>query len=119
MVAQQDIEIEMGTAGGIDIAGDAGEKEEKEVEENVQGVPVGDVLCLCRPTVAKTPSEIGSRSWTFLKDNKAQILSGITVALAQIPEAVSFSFVAGVSPSVGLQVGVIFIFCGFGCVYML
>lgn len=33
---------------------------------------------------------------------KADILSGITVALALVPEAVAFSFVAGVAPLVGL-----------------
>lgn len=33
---------------------------------------------------------------------KADILSGITVALALVPEAVAFSFVAGVDPAIGL-----------------
>jgi SulP family sulfate permease len=33
---------------------------------------------------------------------KADILSGITVALALVPEAVAFSFVAGVDPQIGL-----------------
>ena len=33
---------------------------------------------------------------------KNELLSGITVALALVPEAVAFSFVAGVSPTVGL-----------------
>ena len=33
---------------------------------------------------------------------KDDILSGLTVALALVPEAVAFSFVAGVSPIVGL-----------------
>lgn len=33
---------------------------------------------------------------------KDDILSGLTVALALIPEAVAFSFVAGVQPLVGL-----------------
>lgn len=33
---------------------------------------------------------------------KADLLSGITVALALVPEAVAFSFVAGVDPSIGL-----------------
>jgi len=66
-------------------------------------VPVGDVLCLCKPTPVRSPGDFSSRLWTWMKDNKTQVLSGITVALAQVPEAVSFSFVAGVSPSVGLQ----------------
>ena len=33
---------------------------------------------------------------------KNDLLSGITVALALVPEAVAFAFVAGVSPVVGL-----------------
>jgi SulP family sulfate permease len=33
---------------------------------------------------------------------KNDILSGITVALALVPEAVAFSFVAGVEPQIGL-----------------
>jgi SulP family sulfate permease len=33
---------------------------------------------------------------------KADLLSGITVALALIPEAIAFSFVAKVDPMVGL-----------------
>ena len=33
---------------------------------------------------------------------KDDILSGLTVALALVPEAVAFSFVAGVDPLVGL-----------------
>ncbi len=37
------------------------------------------------------------------KNLKDDILSGITVALALIPEAVAFAFVAGVSPIVGLH----------------
>ncbi|NNC83802.1 MAG: SulP family inorganic anion transporter, partial [Flavobacteriales bacterium] len=40
------------------------------------------------------------RNFTF--DPKADILSGITVALALVPEAVAFAFVAGVDPLVGL-----------------
>ncbi|MBT3602197.1 MAG: SulP family inorganic anion transporter [Candidatus Latescibacteria bacterium] len=33
---------------------------------------------------------------------KNELLSGLTVALALVPEAVAFAFVAGVDPSVGL-----------------
>jgi SulP family sulfate permease len=33
---------------------------------------------------------------------KNEILSGLTVALALVPEAVAFSLIAGVSPLVGL-----------------
>jgi len=63
-------------------------------------LPVGDVTCFKHVT---GPSNLCSLLWAWLKVNKAQILSGVTVALAQVPEAVSFSFVAGVSPGIGLQ----------------
>ncbi|MFW2587748.1 SulP family inorganic anion transporter [Sagittula sp. SSi028] len=43
------------------------------------------------PTTALTPGQI-----------KTDILSGLTVALALVPEAVAFAFVAGVHPLVGL-----------------
>ncbi|MCH1493684.1 MAG: SulP family inorganic anion transporter, partial [Rubripirellula sp.] len=33
---------------------------------------------------------------------KNEILSGLTVALALVPEAIAFAFVAGVSPIIGL-----------------
>ena len=33
----------------------------------------------------------------------SQILAGITVSLAMVPESLSFTFVAGVSPIVGLH----------------
>ncbi len=40
---------------------------------------------------------------------KAELLSGITVALALVPEAVAFAFLAGVSPLVGLYAS--FVIC--------
>lgn len=39
---------------------------------------------------------------TFTQNPKNDILSGLTVALALIPEAVAFAFVAGIDPLVGL-----------------
>ena len=39
-----------------------------------------------------------SKDWSIKDD----LLSGITVALALVPEAVAFAFVAGISPIVGL-----------------
>ena len=38
----------------------------------------------------------------WLADARANILSGIVVALALIPEAIGFSIIAGVDPKVGL-----------------
>lgn len=43
--------------------------------------------------------ELNQKMDSSLKDN---ILSGLTVALALVPEAIAFSFVAGVEPLVGL-----------------
>ena len=42
-----------------------------------------------------------STNWTF-SIFKTEILAGLTVALALVPEAVAFAFVAGVQPLVGL-----------------
>ena len=42
----------------------------------------------------------GAAGW--LKANSLEILSGVTVALALVPEAIAFAFVAGVTPYVGL-----------------
>jgi SulP family sulfate permease len=38
---------------------------------------------------------------SFISNPKTEILSGLTVALALVPEAVAFAFVAGVEPLVG------------------
>ncbi len=50
-----------------------------------------DSLSLRDPDAPLTPSQL-----------KTEILSGLTVALALVPEAVAFAFVAGVEPLVGL-----------------
>ena len=44
-------------------------------------------------------NKINISSLFFLK---TEVLAGLTVSLALVPEAVSFSFVAGVHPLVGL-----------------
>ncbi len=46
------------------------------------------------------PAVFHSASW--LPNPKANLLSGLVVALALIPEAISFSIIAGVDPKVGL-----------------
>ncbi|ARZ71887.1 SulP family inorganic anion transporter [Streptomyces sp. HU2014] len=57
------------------------------------------------------PSSISSRgarrrgsrpSWLAPKVLRTEVLAGLVVALALIPEAISFSVIAGVAPSVGL-----------------
>ncbi|GHA44963.1 sodium-independent anion transporter [Amylibacter ulvae] len=45
---------------------------------------------------------IATRNGPSLPEAKTEILSGLTVALALVPEAVAFAFVAGVEPLVGL-----------------
>jgi SulP family sulfate permease len=62
-----------------------------------------------KPALAAFANRLSTADW---KDNKlpsltpgrirTEILSGLTVALALVPEAVAFSFVAGVHPLVGL-----------------
>ncbi len=49
-----------------------------------------------RPSFSKFSGEMTPERW------RIEILSGLTVALALVPEAVAFAFVAGVHPLVGL-----------------
>lgn len=77
----------------------AGGKSVSKADSNFP-VPVGDVTCWRN---ADGISSFLKLSFGWLLVNKSQILSGLTVALAQVPEAVSFSFVAGVEPIVGLH----------------
>jgi len=62
-----------------------------------------------KPTLAAFADRMSSASWRdtelppFTPSRiKTEVLSGLTVALALVPEAVAFSFVAGVHPLVGL-----------------
>ena len=50
----------------------------------------------------KPTDSAGSRSTLTIAQTRIEVLSGLTVALALVPEAVAFSFVAGVAPLVGL-----------------
>ena len=68
--------------------------------DSLYPLPIGDVTCW---KLANSPSSFFKITWLWLLANKSQILSGLTVALAQVPEAISFSFVAGVDPIVGLH----------------
>jgi SulP family sulfate permease len=61
------------------------------------------------PTLADFAARLSSANWRdselpafTLGRIKTEVLSGLTVALALVPEAVAFSFVAGVHPLVGL-----------------
>ena len=53
------------------------------------------------PTSAPT-KDVSSFIASWTTNPKADILSGLVVALALIPEAISFSIIAGVAPQVGL-----------------
>lgn len=52
-----------------------------------------------------TPQTAARQGWTF--DIRTNVLSGLVVALALIPEAIGFSVVAGVDPKVGLYASVV------------
>ena len=52
-----------------------------------------------------TPSSPAARGW--FSNVRADILSGIVVAMALIPEAIGFSVIAGVDPKVGLYASVV------------
>lgn len=71
--------------------------------------PKRDLLHVIKSTLAAFAARIsavdlmGSNPIQFTPDRiKIELLSGLTVALALVPEAVAFSFVAGVHPLVGL-----------------
>ncbi len=64
------------------------------------------------PVITKYPLTNLVATMSFLntlKNSRIEILSGLTVALALVPEAVAFAFVAGVDPLVGLYAA--FIVC--------
>ena len=50
----------------------------------------------------KAPKPIINLNFNKSKNLKNDVLSGLTVALALVPEAIAFAFVAGVHPKVGL-----------------
>lgn len=64
---------------------------------------------MTKPTLAAFVSRFSKPDWKYANlppfsplRIKVEVLSGLTVALALVPEAVAFSFVAGVHPLVGL-----------------
>ena len=59
-------------------------------------------ILLSLPTSKKNPTNMNAFVRKRVKNAQNDILSGITVALALVPEAVAFAFVAGVDPLVGL-----------------
>jgi SulP family sulfate permease len=73
------------------------------------------LLVPCEPLLSHRPPEfvVSSLSSTYLKTN---LLSGLTVALALVPEAIAFALVAHLSPLTGLYAAVLvaFITSAFG-----
>jgi sulfate permease, SulP family len=68
-----------------------------------------DVLLVTKPMLAAFVSRVVKTDWKTANlppfsplRIKTEVLAGLTVALALVPEAVAFSFVAGVHPLVGL-----------------
>ena len=68
-----------------------------------------DLFHVTKRPLADSSDRLSFASWkgsnlaTFTPGRiKTELLSGLTVALALVPEAVAFSFVAGVHPLVGL-----------------
>jgi SulP family sulfate permease len=73
-----------------------------------------DLILLNKPTLAAFAARLSSVDLNdselppfTLNRIKIELLSGLTVALALVPEAVAFSFVAGVHPLVGLYAALI------------
>jgi len=64
---------------------------------------VGEMNCYCVPTRVYGFKDFMFRTlgWTLL--NKEQILGAFTVALTQIPEAITGALIAGVNPALALQ----------------
>ena len=59
-------------------------------------------MYLCHPKHFSNYGASTNNNKNFTQNPKNDILSGLTVALALVPEAVAFAFVAGVDPLVGL-----------------
>eukprot|EP01083_Nonionella_stella_P000690 1960_1 len=66
----------------------------QQIEEVAQDWPHFDGLSLCYPM------EVYRKDWKQLKN---EILAGIIVSFAQIPESIAFAYLAGVPASDGLQ----------------
>ncbi|MDB1090076.1 SulP family inorganic anion transporter [Streptomyces sp. ACA25] len=54
------------------------------------------------PTASRPRLRLSRPDWLSPKVFRTEVLAGLVVALALIPEAISFSIIAGVDPSVGL-----------------
>ena len=62
-----------------------------------------DLSCLCVPTCAKSPFDICSRLGAWTIANADQFISSVIVALALIPDSISYALIAGLPPSAALQ----------------
>ena len=62
-----------------------------------------DLSCLCVPTCARSPGDMCSRLGAWTVANADQFISSVIVALALIPESISYALIAGLPPSAALQ----------------
>jgi len=91
--------------GGEDAVGAAGMPEGGRGLEELQGWVAPPVLLAFRAIVlcsATSDFMLESLRQTWLFNLRGDVLAGLVVALALIPEAIAFSIVAGVDPKVGL-----------------
>lgn len=79
------------------------EKNPRMDEDEEYLAEVGELNCYCVPTRVYGFTDFLYRTlgWTIL--NKEQILGAFTVALTQIPEAITAALIAGVNPAFALQ----------------
>jgi len=76
----------------------------REVEDMmVHDSKPGDINCWCVPTRVKGCGNFFARTVAWTKLNKCELIGGITVSMAQIPETISAALIAGVSPTLALQ----------------
>eukprot|EP01083_Nonionella_stella_P069051 183803_1 len=76
------------------VPNDAANEVDNEEEDDPEDWPKFDGLSLCYPM------DVYRQDWKQLKN---EILAGVIVSFAQIPESIAFAYLAGLPPSDGLQ----------------
>jgi SulP family sulfate permease len=83
---------------------EAGEETQKDMyNEEEYMAEVGEMNCYCVPSRVYGFKDFLYRTMAWFLLNKEQILTAITVAITQIPEAISTALIAGVNPGYALQ----------------
>lgn len=78
-------------------------QDDQEGQSNAVNSLFADLSCLCVPTCATKPKEMGSRIGKWFLGNSDQFISSTIVAISMIPEAISYAIIAGLPPSFALQ----------------